>query len=421
MQVKRLSMPVFNKNLTFLFICFAVVLSGVGCSSDSQESGGKNVGDKLDRRVKTILVQGQQAFQRGEFQRALAFLDSAEQRAPKAPVVSFNRGRVYTALNRLEAARKEYQRAIALDPQYPEAWLRLGDIEFQQGNLKKALRLYRKEEDVAPSSAMYVKMGQAYTKLSVADSARIAYQKAIALDSTNANAHMMYGQFLEKTGHLRNALTHSRKALSLQPKRSNYQFSVGSHLYQLGRLKEAVKYLKQAADARLLHYPAQYNLGQVLTRLGRENEANRYLARADSSRQLMDQITAAQRTASSQPNDVKNWIRLGQLFRKAGERNQAVQAFNMAATIQPKNLDVQDNLGEMMLAEGKTKEAIQRFQAILNTDRTRVDTWINLGLAFAVAGNCDAARNTWQTALKHRPGDKTAKKHLSGLCQYAAQ
>jgi tetratricopeptide (TPR) repeat protein len=425
----------------------AVLIMGiVGCSSDdtpseagasattqraaATPSSGKGTSESgtaawtpeaLDDRERSMLVEGQRAFQQGNYERALAFLDSVETAEPRAPVVHFNRGRVYTALNRIEAARTSYRRAIELDPQYPEARQRLGDIEYQRGAVQKALALYREEEQIDPTSQLYVNMGLIYTRLGKVDSARMAYDKAVALDSTDANAHMMYGQFLEETGDLEAALTHSRAALSIEPDRPNYQFAVGSQLFQLGRLEDAAEYLRQAADGRLLHYPAQYNMGQVLMRLGREQEADKYLARADSARQLMDQITAAQSVASRDPGSVDNWVELGDLFRKAGERNRAVQAFNRAASLQPTNLRVQNRLGEMMLAEGRTQQALQRFQNILSVDETRAEVWINLGLAHAVAGNCAEARQAWNTALQHRPDDPTARKYLDGLCQYSAQ
>ena len=368
-----------------------------------------------------MLAQGQKAFQRGEYQRALALLDSAETYDPKTPAISFNRARVYTALNKLNAAQKAYKKAIQLDPSYPEAHLRMGDLAYQVGNLVKALRLFREEAKVAPTSPLYVRIGRAYAKLGKTDSALVAYEKAISMDSANANAHMAYGQLLQETGDLKAALAHSRKALSLQPDRPNYQFAVGSQLRQLGRLEEAASYLKRAADGRLLHYPAQYQLGQVFMRLGREEEAKHYLARADSSRRLMNQIISTQRAASSEPRVVEHWTRLGALFRKAEEPGQALQAFKKAAALQPENFSVQNSLAEIMLAEGRTKEAIRRFRAILTADRTQVDVWINLGLAYAIAGNCDEARRAWKTALEQRPGDTTATEYLSGLCQYTSQ
>lgn len=410
-----------------ILTCFVVAVLDIGCSSENgssekaSEAGTEGVRRTLDARAETFLLQGEEAFQRGAYQRALALADSAEKYEPDVAVIPFFRGSVYTALNQFDTAQEAYRKAVELDPDYPEARLRMGNNAVQLGNLREALLLYEEEEEVAPSSALYVRMGRTYAELGVADSARMAYEKAVALDSNNANAHMMFGQFLEEAGEIEAALVHSRKALELQPEHPNYQFAVGAQLYQAGHLEEAAEYLKRAADARLLHYPAQYNLGQVLTRLDREDEATYYLARADSARRLMDQITSAQDAVSRNPDDVEGWARLGELYRIADESGAAFEAFKKAAAIQPENLSVQHDLAKMMLAEGETEEAIQRFQAVLSVDETRVDAWLNLGLAFATTGDCEEARRSWETVLELRPGDATAKEYLAELCQYTAQ
>lgn len=384
--------------------------------SPSSATGGAP-DSALDERAQDLLLAGQEAFEQGDYERAMALLDSAETFTPNASVVPYNRGRVYTALNRAPAARSAFEEAIRRNPSYPEARRRLGDLELDRGNLNSALDYYRGEEEIEPTSHLYVQMGETYSRLGRSDSARWAYERAIELDGSNANAHMMYGQFLEEIGNLEEAVSHSRRALELAPDRPNYQFAVGSQLYQRGRLEEAVPHLKDAADARLLHYPAQYNLGQALMRLGREEEAERYLARADSSRSLMDQITSAQSAASRNPRSVEQWIRLGELFRRAGERDRAVQAFNRAATLDPKNLRVHRNIGEMMLAEGDEEGAIRRFRSILQADRSRVEVWRKLARAYASAGDCDQARETVSTALDLNLDETRLDGVLDGTCR----
>lgn len=401
-------------------LCIAVL---TGCASEDSSQGRTNASppssaaEILDPRAQELLIEGQQAFQQGNYEAAMALLDSAETYAPGAPVVPFNRGRVYTALNRIDAARQAFHEAIERDPAYPEARFRLGDIELQLGDVEAALNYYEQEKTIEPSSELFVKIGESFYRKGDADSARAAYEQAVALDSANATAHMMYGQLLEETGRLEQALEHSRRALAIEPDRSNYQYAVGSQLYQLGRLEESVDFLKRAADGRLLHYPAQNNLAQVLLRLGREGEADYYQARADSSRQLMNRITAVQSTAAQNPDSVDDWIELGELFRVANERDLAMQAFNRAAILQPTNLRVQENVGEMMLAEGDVQGAIGLFQRVLQADRRRVDVWKNLALAYAAGGHCEEARGALRTAIAYRPNDASLTRMMDGLCQ----
>jgi len=418
--------------LVLLLVGVALGL-GTGCSSETSSSGEAQearVGSKTaqnegrgtkrrvaDSRVKPFLVKGAKALDAGNHQRALAMADSAAQYEPDLPLISFFRGNVYAEQNKLDAARNAYRKVIERAPEYPEAHMKLGDIEFDAGKFRTALRLYEKEEAVAPTSPLYVKMARTYGELGVADSARRAYEKATALDSTNANAYMMYGQFLEDQGELKAALAQSRNALELDPDNTNYQFAVGSQLFRTGHLEEAAEHLRRAADEQLLHSAAQYNLGQVLQRLGREEEAQYYLARADSARRLIDQISSAQNRASRSPDDVSSWRRLGTLYREAGAFDRALRALQRAANLQPRDLAVQARIAEVLLEKGRTDEAIQRFRALLDADRTFVEAWVGLGRAYAAEERCEEARQAWERALDYRPDHTAAQRHLDTRCQ----
>jgi len=419
-------------NALGLLLLGIVLGVGTGCSSETsssdegqearagttaQEAGGGGQRRVADSRVKPFLIKGSKALDAGNHERALAMADSAAQYEPDLPLISFFRGNVYAEQNRLDAARNAYRTVIEQDPEYPEAHVKLGTIEFDAGKFRTALRLYEKEEAVAPTSPLYVKMARTYGELGVADSARRAYEKAIALDSTNANAYMMYGQFLEDQGELEAALAQSRNALELDPDNTNYQFAVGSQLFRTGHLEEAAEHLRRAADEQLLHSAAQYNLGQVLQRLGREEEAEHYLARADSARRLIDQISSAQNRASRSPDDVSSWLRLGELYREAGAFDRALRALQRAANLQPRDLAVQNRIAEVLLEKGRTDEAIQRFRALLDADRTFAEAWVGLGRAYAAEGRCEEARQAWERGLDYRPDHTAAQRHLDTRCQ----
>ena len=422
---KGVAFPLWHTRLIVLCVCVAAP-AGAGCSSEQAEPPGgptktEQLRRRLDPKVKSFIALGQQAAQRGLYQQALALADSAQQYEPELADLYLLRGTVYAMMNRMEAAQKAYQQVIKLDPAYPDVRRMMGDHAVALGKHRDALQLYRAEEAVAPSPRLYVGMGRAYTELGVADSARWAFEQAIALDSTNASAYLAYGQLAEEAGDLETALAYSRKALDLQPSRANYQFIVGRQLFHAGRLEEALGYLEPAAEAGPLHYPAQYNLGQVLARLGHQEEADRYLALADSNQQLFHEITLAEEAAARHPDAAEHWARLGNLFHAAGMYAQASEALSVAVALDSSNLSLQYVLARTLTADGRTSEAIQRFQAILRADPARPDVWLSLGLAYAVTGNCDGARHAWETVLTYRPNDAAATKYLAGLCQYTAQ
>lgn len=380
----------------------------------------------LDPQVRAMLLEGDAAFQRGQYQQALAIADSVDLYEPELPDLHFFRGNVYLAMKQLDLAKSAFEKTVALDAQFQDAWLRIGDLELEQGRPGEAIKYYQKALAIEPTSVLYEKLGTVYAASGMADSAGIAYTKAIALDSTNTTAHLLYGQLLEKLGDYETALIHSHKALALRPGTPNYQFAVGAQLFRSGQLEEARSYLKKAADALPLHYPAQYNLGQVLLRLGASEEAQRYLARADSARILLKEITVLENAVARNPNHVEPWIRLGQLFQRAEMFERSAEMYNTALRITPGNSDAQIGLAKLSIAAGNTSDAIQRLKLVLFEDPARVEAQLDLGLAYAIMGQCDEAREAWEIVLNlsgstnetHR---STARGYLAGLCSFNSQ
>ncbi len=68
-------------------------------------------------------------------------------------------------------------------------------------------------------------MGRAYVELGLVDSARIAFEQAIALDSLYSPAYFNLALLLEDEGHREEALRNAQKALSLDSRNLDYSYS----------------------------------------------------------------------------------------------------------------------------------------------------------------------------------------------------
>jgi tetratricopeptide (TPR) repeat protein len=274
-----------------------VFFSGsIGCRSASDET--PSVTEMKRRRagadVARVLLDGQRAYERGSYAVALAMTDSVEQRAPDLADLHFLRGGVYTQLNQLGVAQAAYHRVLELDAEYKGARYNLGLLEFRRGNLRDAIDWLQKERELEETSSLALELGRIYAKLGEPDSARMAYERSIVLDSTNSTAYMWLGQLYEELGQMDDALEASRQGLRLRPEDADYQYVVGSLLFRMGRIDEAEPYLENVSAKRRWHHGAQFNMGQLLMRKGREDEAKAYFARADSAQQMQQKITEAE-------------------------------------------------------------------------------------------------------------------------------
>jgi len=404
--------------LRIVHVLVLTLLVGQGCGSKS-EQGALSVTEQqrlsVEPKVAQFLLEAQQAYQRGAYGLALAYTDSVERFAPNLADLHYLRGVVYTQLNQLPVAQAAYETVLEIDPVYRGARFNMGLNAFRRGKLRDAIDYFQEERALEATSDLLLELGRAYAQLGEPDSARMAYQDAIRLDSTNATAYMWLGQLHEELGDFDQALAFSRQGLRLKPDNLDYKYVIGSLLFRSGQVEEAAGYLEPVAEKRLWHHGAQYNLGQVLMRLGREEEAQGYFAQADSAQQLQQQINEAQTAINRDPESLDNWVNLSLLLRKSEQYDLAVEALKVAVSMEPTNLFLQSNLALLLMESGHSDAAIRRFQAILGLDSTLADVWFQLGVAYANAGHREEAQAAWNKTLRYKPGHLLVRTYLRQL------
>jgi len=362
-----------------------------------------------------MLVQSQNALSEGGLQTALALVDSAAQRAPRLPDAHFQRGRVLAELRRFEESNEAYRRVLDLDPHYEGARYNLGNNAYRQQAYQRAVRHYRRGLERHPSARTQVAMGRAYVAQEKVDSARVAYEEAIALDSTHALAHARLGQLYADRGSTEQALRHSRRALEREPKNAKFRYAVGQQLLQLGRPDAAVEHLRTAVEQRPWHQGSHYNLGQALLRLDRGDEAERYLAAADSLEEVQSRIEQLRSQAQNAPSEVKRWRTLARALKEAGRLDEAEDAYSVALYLRPQNPVLRNEIAKLAGTRGNDEAAISHYRTLLRQNPNYVRGWFNLGVTYARNGQREQARNAWQRVLEHDPSHELARKYLASL------
>ena len=119
--------------------------------------------------------------------------------APESAATRWNKmGIAYHQLQDLRTARKAYERAIRLDPQYGEAINNLGTIYYGEQSYRRAVRQYKKALRELPESAsINSNLGTAYFARKDYKKATEAYETAMQLDPDVFEHHNTYGILLQ--------------------------------------------------------------------------------------------------------------------------------------------------------------------------------------------------------------------------------
>lgn len=396
---------------------FVLCLTGCNAGGDKSQKLSKTEALRLtlSPEIGRFMSSSEVAFQQGNHNLAMAYLDSARNAVPELADIYFMRGRIFAQMNRWEQSQMAYQDVLKRDVAYKGAHHNMGVNFFRRGLFRQAVASFKAEEQILPTTQLYLELGKTYSKLGEPDSALTAFEQSIALDSENPTAYMWLGQLMEETGELEKALAYSLKGAELRPENNDYAYIIGTLYNRMGQTDKAIEYLEPVAEAQPWHQGAQYNLGQALLRVGEQEQAEFYLAQADSAQQLQQAINEAENGINAEPDNPVAWITLANLLWQSRQYEKAIDSYQNGVTMDPTNVAMQNNLANMLVEAGRLEDGINQYKRILNFQPEAIEVWINLGAVLANNKRYEEARFAWEMALEKDPGNASVKSFLRQL------
>jgi tetratricopeptide (TPR) repeat protein len=165
---------------------------------------------------------------RGEYMAAI----EAYRAAPANAQVLNKTGIAYHHLLAMDLAKQDYEKALLIRPDYPEAINNLGAVYFAEHDFKKAIRLYQKALELLPKSAVIAaNLGTAYFARGKYEPGLAAYRRAFALDPS--------------------VFTDSSQIISgptTSQDRAHQDYCIAELFAQAGMQDRAIEYLRKALD-----------------------------------------------------------------------------------------------------------------------------------------------------------------------------
>lgn len=198
----------------------------------------------------------------------------------------------------IDAARAEFERAIAENPTMTIAYMGAADIDRQKGDYRAAERNYAKAADLEPSNfdAQYGH-GLMLQMLSRLNEAVRAYLRALTVRPDDLSANLNLGTTYLQLGEPGQGLSYAQKAARVDPKNAAARTNLGAIYASLGRHAEAVVEYQQASELTELTAPLLLNLADSLGKINRLEEMINTLRQAI---ELEPSATAYERLGSGQ-------------------------------------------------------------------------------------------------------------------------
>jgi tetratricopeptide (TPR) repeat protein len=339
----------------------------------------------------------------GRINEAINTYRKALQIKPDFEEAFFNLGNALAAQGRRGEAIKYYYEALRIDPDSVEVHVNLGNALAAQGRYNEALSHYHDALRIKPDfEEAYYNMGKAMADQGKTADAIKYYYEALRIRPDFEEAHYNLANALIEQGKVAEAINHYYEALRVRPDFVEVHISLGNILAAQGKYDEAVihysKALQIAPDSAEVHN----NLGAALIREGKIDAGVVHFSEAlrirpdyvDAQNNLKNVLEAQERITDKAIKKIQEslntaqenpalYYQLGNLYRKKGKLNEAIDQYKKAVSIQPQFTEALNNLAAAYFTTGEYNKSISVFKKIIGLQPDKPAAYYNIACIYA--------------------------------------
>ncbi|MEJ2375095.1 MAG: tetratricopeptide repeat protein [Pseudolabrys sp.] len=209
------------------------------------------------------------------------------------------------------------------------------------------------------------------------------------------------GATLNQAQKLQESLIPNQRAVDLDPTDAEAHIILGSTLQQLGRLEQAEASYKKAIALQPGSAAAHYCLGTTLHDLGRTDDAE----------------VSYRNSLALNPNVPGAYISLGILLRHTGRSEEAEPIYRRAIALKPDLAEAHYNLGVTLQELGRLDDAEGSFRKAIALKPEYADAHLYLGHVLGNCGRLEDAKASYKKAIEVKPDNALALWFLSGTAE----
>jgi predicted O-linked N-acetylglucosamine transferase (SPINDLY family) len=327
---------------------------------------------------------------------------------------------------RLSEAKDQYHKICQLDTTNAEAWLMLGALQGDLGELEQAVASFGKAIRIFPDKAdAHYKLAGILHKQGKLQDAANSLKLVTRLDPGFVEAWCQLALVYGKMGMVSEAENAARRAIQIQPDMADAHVLIGNALCSMSRFDEAIGHYQQALARKPDLLEANFKLGNALTMRGRPGEAVSFYRRAleidpkflEGYNRLgiallklkayHEAIAVYEKILSIYDKSPGIYANMANVYAAMGHLCKAEESLKRAAKLNPNIPNVHCNLGVVLNSEGKTEEALESFRQALALDPAFAKAHSNILLCL--------------NYLQNRSPESVYKEHLQWAKSYENQ
>ena len=172
---------------------------------------------------------------------------------------------VYLMQGNFDAGISACKEAVKIQPHFASAYLTLGNIFQSQNLLEKAINTYYEALSIEPNFAqVYANIGSVYYKLGEFNLAISNYQKALEINSNLASVQLMLGNVFSLIGEFEQAIYCYQKLLQIKPKDAQAYFKLAEVFALYSNIELAINYYQKSLSIKPNYWEAFLKLSQLI-------------------------------------------------------------------------------------------------------------------------------------------------------------
>jgi tetratricopeptide (TPR) repeat protein len=295
------------------------------------------------------LHQAENLVDSGHLDQALQKLDALAAEQPEPARVEYLRGMVFYQQSKMREASAAFAKAVAQDPQDREAMQMEGVSLFRAGKPTEAVPLLEQAHSAVPSANVdpnYV-LGLCYADTRRYDDARKAFAGQYGFGPDSAPSYLLAARMFLRRSYLPIAEESVRKAIALNPTLPQAHLVLGEIALAHGQAADAIADFEQERTLNPLDGVVYERLGDAYIHAGEFNHAQQALDRA----------------VLLEPTVNIPFILLGKVLLKQQNSLMAKMYLEHALEIDPKNYMAHYLLGQAYRALGRLDDAKRQYEA----------------------------------------------------------
>jgi tetratricopeptide (TPR) repeat protein len=399
--------------VTVLF-CIAVPAS----AQTTGTSRKRIVQDPAAVELNNYLAEAQAALDKKDYETAAKNFQAYLDKKPDDAAVHFQLGYSFTALQKLDDAKVQYQKAIELNPKMSEAYLNLG-LTLLDSDPAGAIAPLQKAVDLLPNNGRAkFALGAAYERAGKVPEAIAQYQEAEKIDPKDFDTHFALGHLLLGAKRPAEAEAEFRAALAIQNDSSPARLGVAQSLVAEKKPEEAAAII----DAYLEKVPGdrqtRFQRASLLFDAGKYDECIAELDRAANGgpealaslklraaaygrkKQYAEAIPVLQKAIALAPQDPNLPAELGHAYLEKKDYATAVQELNAAMKVNPSSLDVLTDLAAAEYLSKNYGAALQLLDILSKHEDLPYGSWFIRATCYDRLGQVAPALDAYKKFLQ---------------------